>query len=239
VFLKKILSVFLLLLWGAVFNSICAAAPLMIEKNLFSNDRKPPPPESADASQKPAKPGMALANIQLDGVMIQSNSKKAVLRMKTQPAGAADKKGQPASPFVTVREGQIVSDYRVSKIESKSILLEKDGQTFTIDLIAANKVVTPPAPSPPPAPVEQPAAAPGVAPQEAGAGQPPGVQPPPVFNPQNPPQPIPGQAAPTPRRAGVAGLPGQNRNQQNVYGAPPEPVLNNPNQPAETNEEEE
>jgi len=73
VFLKKILSVFLLLLWGAVFNSICAAAPLMIEKNLFSNDRKPPPPESADASQKPAKPGMALANIQLDGVMIQSN----------------------------------------------------------------------------------------------------------------------------------------------------------------------
>ena len=130
-FLKRILPVFLLLVWGAVFSSICAAAPLMIEKNLFSNDRKPPPPESADASLKPAKPGMALANIQLDGVMIQSNSKKAVLRMKSQPGGAAGKKGEPASPFVTVREGQIVSDYRVSKIESKSISLEKDGETFT------------------------------------------------------------------------------------------------------------
>ncbi len=171
---------------------------------------------------------MALANIQLDGIMMQSNSKKAVLRMKNPQGGAAGKKGEPASPFVTVREGQIVSDYRVSKIESKSISLEKDGQTFTIDLIAANKVVTPPAPAPPPVPVEQPAAAPGVAQQqEAGAGQPPGIQPQPVFNPQNPQQPLPGQPGPNLRNRA--------RNQQN----PRTPVINDPNEGAETNEEEE
>ncbi len=230
-FLKRILPVLLLLVCVAAFNSICAAAPLMIEKNLFANDRKPPPPESVDASQKPAKAGMALSNIQLDGVMIQSNSKKAVLRMKNHPGGAPGsapgKKGEPASPFVTVREGQIVSDYRVSKIESKSISLEKDGQTFTIDLIAANKVVTPPAPAPPPAPVEQPAAAPGVAPAGAGAALPPGVQGQPAYNQQNPPQPIPGQAAPNPRNLR------QNRN------VPPEQAINNPNQGAEPNDEEE
>ncbi len=87
---------------------------------------------------------MAIGNIQLDGVIIKSNSKRAVLRMKNQVAGAPGKKGQPASPYVTVREGQMVGDYRVSKIESKSISLEKDGQTFTVGLFAENKVVTPP-----------------------------------------------------------------------------------------------
>lgn len=241
VFLKRILPVFLLLVWGAVFGSICSAAPLMIEKNLFANDRKPPPPESADASLKPAKPGMALANIQLDGIMIQSNSKKAVLRMKNQPGGAAGKKGEPASPFVTVREGQIVSDYRVSKIESKSISLEKDGETFRIDLIAANKVVTPPAPAPPPASVEHPPAAPQEGAVQPAGVQPPGVQPPgvqphPAYNQQNQPQQFPGVGGPNSRNPHVAGNPAQNRNQQNM---PPEQGINNPNQAPETNEEEE
>jgi len=141
VFLKKFLSILLLLVLGPVFNSVCTAAPLMVERNLFATDRKPPSPDSADTSSKSAKPGMAVGNIQLDGVIIQSNVKRAVLRMKNPPAGAAAKKGQPTSPFVTVREGQVVSDYRVSKIESKSISLEKDGQTFTISLFAENKVV--------------------------------------------------------------------------------------------------
>ena len=187
-FLKRTLSVFLLLAGAVVFNPVCAAAPLMVEKNLFAADRKAPPPESADTSSKPAKPGMAIGNIQLDGVIIQSNAKRAVLRMKNQPAGAPAKKGQPASPFVTVREGQMVSDYRVSKIESKSISLEKDGQTFTVGLFAANKVLPPLAPAPAPVAVQPPMAAPGVAPPDAGANQPPGVPPQPGLNPQNPQQ---------------------------------------------------
>ncbi|MGO9019888.1 MAG: hypothetical protein ACLQVJ_16255 [Syntrophobacteraceae bacterium] len=221
-FLKRILSVLLLLVWGAVFNSICTAAPLMVEKNLFATDRKPPSPESADTSSKTAKPGIAIGNFQLDGVIIQSNSKRAVLRMKNPPAGAAARKGQSASPFVTVREGQVVSDYRVSKIESKSISLEKDGQTFTICLFAENKVLTPPSPQPPAtAPVQPQPAAPGVAPQEAAANQPPGV-----HNPH-----------PNPN---VAGHPASRRQAPpNVSEANPEPVINqDPNQAAETIEEE-
>jgi hypothetical protein len=239
VFLKRILPVFLLLVWGAVFNSICAAAPLMVEKNLFATDRKPPPPESADSSPKAAKPGMAIGNIQLDGVIIQNNAKRAVLRMKSQPAGAPGKKGQPSSPFVTVREGQAVGDYRVSKIESKSISLEKDGQTFTVSLFAENKVVTPASAPPAPTPVQQPMAAPGVAPQEAGANQPPGVQLQPGYNPANQPQALRGQAAPPPN-PNVAGFPASQRQApQNVYAPTPEPVINqDPNQAAETIEEE-
>ncbi len=232
-YLKRIFSAFLLLVWGVVFNSICSAAPLMVEKNLFANDRKPPPPESSDSSPKTAKPGVAIANIQLDGVIMQSNVKRAVLRMKNQPVGAAVRKGQPASPFVTVQEGQMVSDYRVSKIESKSISLEKDGQTFVVGLFAENKVVTPPAPQPPP--LQQPAPAPGTAPQEIGAGRRRVQQVQPGFNPQNPQEPVPAQEAPAPPlNPDVAGNPAAaGRNQQNV------PALPIPNQAVETTDQEE
>jgi hypothetical protein len=182
---------------------------------------------------------MAIGNIQLDGVIIQSNAKRAVLRMKNQSAGAPGKKGQPASPFVTVREGQTVGDYRVSKIESKSISLEKDGQTFTVGLFAENKVVTPASAPPAPTPVQQPMAAPGVAPQEAGANQPPGVQLQPGDNPANQPQALRRQAAPS--NPNVAGLPASQRQiPQNVNAPTAEPVINqDPNQAAETVEEEE
>jgi hypothetical protein len=236
VFVKRILWVFLFLVWGGVFNSICAAAPLMVEKNLFAADRKRPPSESADTSAKAAKPGMALGNIQLDGVIIKSDSKRAVLRMKDQLAGAAGKKGRPASPFVTVREGQMVGDYRVSKIESKSISLEKDGQTVTVGLFAKNKVVTPPSAPPTPAPAQPPMAAPEVAPQEAGANQPPGVPLQPGYNPANPQQLPPGEMAPPPN-PNVAGDPASQRNvPPNAYA----PAINqDPNQAAVTIEEEE
>ena len=234
-FVKRILWVFLLLVWGGAFNSICAGAPLMVEKNLFAADRKQPLPELADTSAKAAKPGMAIGNIQLDGVIIQSNSKRAVLRIKKQLAGAAGKNGRPASPFVTVREGQMVSDYRVLKIESKSISLEKDGQTVTVGLFAENKMVTPLSVPPGPAPVQQPMAAPGVAPQEAGANQPPGVQLQPGYNPANPQQLPPGETAPPPN-PNVAGLPASQRNvPPNVYA----PAINqDPNQAAVTIEQE-
>ena len=239
VFVKRILPVFLLLVCGAMFNSFCGAAPLMVEKNLFATDRKPPPPESADASPKASKPAMAIGNIQLDGIIIQNNAKRAVLRMKSQPAGAPGKKGQPSSPFVTVREGQTIGDYRVSKIESKSISLEKDGQTFTVGLFAENKVVTPASPSPAPFPVQQPAGAPGVSLQEAGANQPPGVQLQPGYNPANQPQALRSHAAPPPN-PNVAGFPASQRQvPQNVYAPTAEPEINqDPNQAAETVEEE-
>jgi hypothetical protein len=180
---------------------------------------------------------MAIGNIQLDGVIIQGNSKKAILRLKNLPAGPPGKKGQAASPFVSVREGQMVSEYRVSKIESKAISLEKDGQTFTVALFAPNKVATPasPAPSPAASPAQQPPVAPGVAQQEAGANPPPGAQVQ-AFgnNPQVPPQPVTG--------AGFAGRGGGpphfNRNVPQNVNAPPQVQEMNQDQPAETIEEE-
>ena len=207
----------------------------MVEKNLFAADRKPPTTESADTSAKAAKSGMAIGNIQLDGVIIKSNSKRAVLRMKDQVAGAPGKKGRPASPYVTVREGQMVGDYRVSKIESKSISLEKDGQTFTVGLFAENKVVTPPSAAPAPAAAQQPMAAPGVAPQEAGANQFPGVPLQPGYNPANPQQSPPGETAP-PLIPNVAGYPASKRNVPPNANAPA--INQDPNQAAVTIEEE-
>jgi hypothetical protein len=222
-FIRRIFSFLSIIVWCAVFNSICAAAPLMVEKNLFSNDRKPPPPESADASSKSAKPGVPVGNIQLDGVIIESNAKRAILRMKSMPAAPVAKKGQPDSPFVIVREGQTVSDFLVTKIESKSVSLEKDGQTFVIGLFAANKVASPP--SPVPAPVAPP-------PQEQESNQP-DVQ---AQQGGIPPQPVPGQPQRIPPRRGLAG----NRNiPPNMNQPVPDPSINQePNQPPESGEEE-
>jgi hypothetical protein len=174
VLFKRFLSFCLLALGAVILQSVCVAAPLMVEKNLFAQDRKAPPPESAVTVAPGAKPSMAISNIQLDGVMIQGNNRKAIVRLKNQ-AGADKKKGQ--SPFVTVREGQQVGDYRVSKIEGKSISLEKDGQTFVIGLFAENKVVTPPAPPVAvAAPANQPPGGvpnqPGMPPQQMGGAVP-------------------------------------------------------------------
>ncbi len=147
--IKRILFFIIVLSGSMAAYSLSPASSLMVEKNLFAQDRKPPSQESAVSAGQPIKPGMGLANIQLDGVMIQGNSRKAILRLKTPPAHGADKK--KPSPFVTVREGQQVGDYRVVKIEPKSIALEKDGQTHTVALFSEHKVSTPAAPVPPPA----------------------------------------------------------------------------------------
>jgi hypothetical protein len=241
VIFKKIASVFLLLMWVFAFSAVCAATPLMVEKNLFATDRKPPSPESLDASSKPAKPSLALGNIQLDGVVFQSGERKAVLRVKNQSAGPPGKKGQAASPFVTVREGQMVSDYRVAKIEPKSISLEKEGQTFTISLFAENKVLSPVTPS---AASVQPQAAtpPPVAAQQEGDSEQPAGQP--GLYPQNQPQAFQNQARTLPPNPGG----GRNRNpnfrQQRVQDPAAEQALQDPaveqdlSQPAETVEEE-
>ena len=84
-FVKRILWFFFCFWLGwTCLNLICAGCPADGQKNLFAPDRKQPLPESADTSAKAAKPGSAIGNIQLDGVIIQSNSKRAVLRIKNQ-----------------------------------------------------------------------------------------------------------------------------------------------------------
>ncbi len=235
--MKRVLSLLLFLGCGVLLVSVCQAAPLMVEKNLFSPDRKPPSPDSAESSQKASKPGLSLANIQLDGVIIQNHEKRAILRMKNRPAAPVGKKGQTSSPFVVVREGETVSDYHVSRIEAKSISLEKDGQTFAVSLFAENKVITPASPaapvaSPAPPPAQQPMA-PGVQPGEQGAKPPPGAPQQQGQNLQNQQQADSGQVAPAPRvNPAAAGL--MNKSfQQNV----PEQV--EPDQGSDNGDDEE
>ncbi len=137
-----------------LFPWLCAAEPIMVDKNLFAQDRRPPPPDSGAPSAQSNKRGVSHNALQLDGVIIQGDSKKALLRHKSQPSQAEKKKNQ--SPYVTVREGQRFGDYQVVKIEPKSISLEKDGQVFVISLFSEGKVLSPvPAPPPPPGPAVQ------------------------------------------------------------------------------------
>ncbi len=92
-----------------------------------------------------------------------------------------------------------MGDFRVSKIEAKSISLEKEGQTFVINLFAPGKVLPPAAvqpPPPPPAGVEghvPPGENQAAMPQEGGGNA----------------QPVPpGQFAPGQRMPPNAGRPG-------------------------------
>lgn len=125
--------------------SSAAAGPVMVEKNLFAQDRRPVPPETAGASQKPNKPGLNPNVFQLDGVVIHGDVKKAMVRIKGQVPGSGKEK---SSPFVTVRENEKIGDYQVIKIEPKSISLERDGEITVVNLFKEGKVVPPAPPVP-------------------------------------------------------------------------------------------
>ena len=151
--------------WVCYFSSQCAAASLMVEKNLFAQDRKPPSPESAAPPPQSNKPGLTAKAIQLDGVFIRGETKKAILRVKGQIPGADKSKAQ--NPYVTLGEGEKLGDLQVVKIDYRSVSLEKDGQVDTVKLFAEGKVVPPV----PPIPAVQ---APSP-PQPAQGSSPPGV----------------------------------------------------------------
>lgn len=174
---KKIIPICLFLV---VFFAVCSlsyGAPLMVDKNLFAQDRKPPSPESSASPAQPARMSMPITNFQLDGVIILGDTKKALIRMKSPGAGADKKKFQ--SPYVTVKEGQQVGDYRVTKIEAKSVSLEKDGQTYMLNLFAEGKVA-PPVTAPPPVAMtpEQPGVPGNTPPNILPSGNSPGAIPP-------------------------------------------------------------
>lgn len=205
-FLKKIIFFCFFLTGVVLVHSLCAGAPLMVEKNLFAQDRKPPPPESANPTPQATKANVPISNIQLDGIMVNGNSKKALVRMKNM-AGAK----KPTSPFITVREGQQIGDFRVVRIESKSMSLEKEGQNYTINLFAEGKIASPATPQAPPG-NQAPNPAPGMpnnAPPPVPPNQAINVQPRPV-------PPMPGQEPaanvaidPAQAATGHVGIPGQ------------------------------
>ncbi len=124
------------------------SSPILVERNLFSPDRKPPSPEEATSTTKSSKPSVPPKALQLDGIIIHGETRKALIRVKGQMPGKD--KGKESSPFVSVREGEKISDYVVNKIGLKSISVEKDGETFELYLYATGKVLPPLAPTPPP-----------------------------------------------------------------------------------------
>ncbi|MHC1745389.1 MAG: hypothetical protein AB9873_20510 [Syntrophobacteraceae bacterium] len=136
-------------------TSVQAASPAMVEKNLFSQDRKPSTGE-AQAPAAPSGPPVPPKTVQLDGIMIRGNLKKALVRLKGSTGPKDKDKGKKDSPFTTVSEGEKVNDYTVTKIGTRSISLEKGGQLFEVFLYAEGKVLPPlaatPAPSAPSAP---------------------------------------------------------------------------------------
>ena len=184
-FIKKAMWLLTLsTVWLWCFPSPGTCTSLMVDKNLFSQDRKPPPPESAVQAPQPNKPGLSAKAVQLDGVFIRGDTKKAIVRVKGQIPGAD--KTKPQNPYLTVGEGEKLGDFQVVKIEPRSISLEKDGQTEVVNLFAEGKVVVPPPPVPTsPAPTQAPAQ-PGQAPPAGEVGR---VQGPMAAQPPQPPMP--------------------------------------------------
>jgi hypothetical protein len=142
-----------LIVISIMISPVHAATSLMVEKNLFSQERKP---SSAETPAPTAQTGPPLPPkaIQLDGIMIHGSIKKALLRLKGGPA--PKEKGKKESPFTTVSEGEKVNDYTVTKIGTPSVSLEKGGQTFEVFLYAEGKVLSPLAPTPVPGPAGAP-----------------------------------------------------------------------------------
>ncbi|MCK8600692.1 hypothetical protein [Desulfoferrobacter suflitae] len=174
----------------------CNTAPVIVEKNLFSPDRKP----VSDEEAAPEKPGAKVSDVglpprsvQLDGVFIRSGVKKALLRVNTRILGESGGRTTDPFPYMTVSEGESIGDYKVFKIEPRSVSLQKDNQLYIISLFMDGKVAPPVTPLPaapispePPASAQSPSGA-----EAAGQiqqGSPPNNQPQPVPDPNQPDQ---------------------------------------------------
>ncbi len=136
-----------------LFLSTLSVCPLahgdspMVEKNLFAPERRPDVAESP-APSAPGSSDAALRSLQLDAVMVFGENRRAILRSTGRRAPQGGAGGEAVSPYVSVKEGDQVGDFKVVKIEPRSIRLEKEGQLHELSLFAAGKVVPPPPPSP-------------------------------------------------------------------------------------------
>jgi hypothetical protein len=79
---------------------------------------------------------MAKGSIQLDGVIIRGETRKAIL--KVNPGLLKDQKNK-TNPFVTLGLNEQIGEYRIEKIEPRGITLESRGTTLEIPLFVAGK----------------------------------------------------------------------------------------------------
>jgi len=162
--LGAIMVVLLVGLAGGVDAQPAATGrPLMVEKNLFSADRKPLDAQSAEPAAE--APKLAKGTVQLDGIFIYGEVRKAILRVNPN---LLKKSKSKEAPFVSVGENDQIGDYKVVKIEPRSITMEQRGTSFVIPLFAPGKVAPPPPKLP---------STPSASPQPAPAGRPPQPQP--------------------------------------------------------------
>lgn len=157
---RKLLAFFIVsLLSFAWFCCSSLAQPIMVEKNLFSSDRKPTTDEAPEAEKThrgSGPTGLPPKSVQLDGIFIRQDVKKALLRVSGQLLGeTARGKGKGPKdqfPYMTVSEGETIGDFKVVKIEPRSVSLERDQQVYVISLFMDGKMV-PPAAQLPAAPI--------------------------------------------------------------------------------------
>jgi hypothetical protein len=191
-----------LLLTGLLVWSVGAAAEgsPVVEKNLFAPERKPL--EVKAEEPKPEAPKMAKGSIQLDGVIIRGDTRKAIF--KVNPGLIKDQKNK-TNPYVTLGLNEQIGEYRIEKIEPRVVTLESRGSTMEVPLFTAGKAAAP-APSAPQAPgsvtVMSPTA-PGQ-PGQAAPGQPQQKAPPQPLPPALPAGTPPANVAPSSQPQHVA-----------------------------------
>jgi hypothetical protein len=139
------------------------------EKNVFNPDRKefppPPPPPVAPEKVPPKKPPVR-PNLTLFGLVIIGEDIRSA--MINNPTRRADK-GERET--MTVRVGDKVGEYTVSKISDDRITVESGDDAFDVLLFDPAKAKKRPVVAPPPA--EKPGLVPGQPPRPVGPPVPP------------------------------------------------------------------
>jgi hypothetical protein len=125
---------------------VASAQPVMVEKNLFAPDRKPPSDQPVEPKKTEAPAGLPPKSVQLDGVMVLGESKKALIRVRSQILGTT--KTRDPFPYMAVKEGDAVGDYKVVTIDAKSVTLARSGQEYYVGLFSEGKIASPPTPLP-------------------------------------------------------------------------------------------
>ena len=105
---------------------------VVVEKNLFSPERKGPEPESGDEKEKDTVEGeKGPGNILLYGIVVKGSYRKALL---SNPDRTKDKRR-----FVWVSVGDSLGDYKLVDIQSEKVFLEKGGKRYELSLYAGKK----------------------------------------------------------------------------------------------------
>jgi hypothetical protein len=114
-------------------SSFVVSVPLMVDKNLFSQSRKPNSEADRPVAQKNTQ-RFSPNGIQLDGVVIHGKTKKALVRFRDRPLRAKPTRGR--SQQLVVQEGESIGDYKLIRITIRTIWLERSGERYELSLFS-------------------------------------------------------------------------------------------------------